>query len=99
MDRSKNTFRALKERLDNKLSGWKEKVFSQASKEILIKAVAQAIPAYTISVFKLPDNLCDEMTSMVQAFWWGQSNGRNKMAWISWNKVCVLKIGGDSGFV
>ena len=32
-----NTFRQLKERLDNKLSGWKEKILSQAGKEILIK--------------------------------------------------------------
>ncbi|XP_075649604.1 uncharacterized protein LOC142620050 [Castanea sativa] len=60
----KNTFHALKEKLDNKLSGWKEKMFSQAGKEILIKAVAQAIPTYTMSVFKLPDTLCDELTSM-----------------------------------
>jgi len=54
--------------LDNKL---KEKILSQASKEILIKAIAQVIPAYTMSVFKLLDTLCDEITSMVWAFWWG----------------------------
>ena len=35
-----NTFRALKERLSNKLSNWKEKLLSQAGKEVLIKSVA-----------------------------------------------------------
>ena len=35
-----NTFRALKEKLDNKLFEWKEKLLSQAGKEMLIKAVA-----------------------------------------------------------
>lgn len=35
-----NTFRQLKERLDNKLSGWKEKTLSHVGKDILIKAVA-----------------------------------------------------------
>ena len=60
-----NTFWQLKERLDNKLSKWKEKMLSQAGKEILIKAMAQAIPKYIMSVFKLPNILCDEMTGMV----------------------------------
>ncbi|XP_030945645.1 uncharacterized protein LOC115970113 [Quercus lobata] len=90
----RNTFRALKERLDNKLSGWKEKLPSQAGKEILIKAVAQDIPTYTMSVFKLPDTLCDEMTSMVRNFWWGQKEGRNKIAWLSWDKMCTPKKDG-----
>ena len=51
--------------MGNKLSSWKEKLLSSASKEILIKSVAQAIPTYTISCFKLPDALCDELAGMV----------------------------------
>ena len=64
----KHTFRALKEKLDNKLSSWKEKLLSQAGKEVLMKAVAQAIPTYTMSVFKLPNSLCDELAGMIQKF-------------------------------
>ena len=94
----RNTFRALKERLDNKLLGQKEKLLSQVRKEILIKVVAQAIPTYTMSVFKLPDFLCDEMTSMVRKFWWDQKEGRNKMAWLSWEKMCTPKKDGGLGF-
>ena len=67
-----NTFNDLKEKLGNKLSGWKEKLLSNASKEIIIKSVAQAIPSYTMSCFKLLDALCDELASMVRRFWWGQ---------------------------
>ncbi|KAK9986470.1 hypothetical protein SO802_031421 [Lithocarpus litseifolius] len=94
----KNTFRVLKERLDNKLSGWKEKMLSQAGNEILIKAMAQAISTYTMSVFKLPNTLFDGMISMVCFFWWGQTNGRNKMAWLSWDKVYVPKSDGGLEF-
>ena len=39
-----NTFHQLIERLDNKLSGWKEKLLSNAGNEILIKTVAQVVP-------------------------------------------------------
>jgi len=56
-------------RLDSKLSGWKEKLLSNAGKEILIKTAAQAVPTYTISIFKLPNSFWDEMTSMVCKFW------------------------------
>ena len=94
----KHTFRALKEKLDNKLSGWKEKPIFQASKEVLIKAVAQALPTYTMSVFKLPDSLCDELTRMILRFWWGQKDGKNKMAWLSWEKMCTPKEKGELGF-
>ena len=56
---------------------------SQAGKEILIKAIAQTIPICTMSVFKLPNTLCDEMTNMVRKFRWGQRNEKTKMAWVS----------------
>ena len=65
----KHTFKALKEKLDNKLFGWKEKLLSQAGKEVLIKAVTQAIPTYTMSVFKIPSSLCDELARMIRRFW------------------------------
>ena len=73
-------------------------MLSQARKEVLIKAVAQAIPTYTMSVFKLPNTLYDELTSMVRTFWWGQSNGRNRMVWLSWDKMCAPKKDGGLGF-
>ena len=41
---------------------------SKAGKEVLIKAVAQAIPTYTMSCFKIPDSLCDDLTSMIKNF-------------------------------
>ena len=60
--------------------------------------MAQAIPTYTMSVFKLLDSLCDKMTSMVRKFWWGQKEGRNKMTWLSWEKMCAPKKDGGLGF-
>lgn len=79
----RNTFNEIKEKLYNKLAGWKEKLLSKAGKEVLIKAVAQAIPTYTMSCFKLPDALCEELISMIRNFWWGQKGNEKKIAWLS----------------
>ena len=68
----RTTFNAIKEKLGEVLAGCKEKLLSKARKEVLIKAVAQAILTYTMSCFKLPDFLCDELMGMIRNFWWGQ---------------------------
>ncbi|XP_030968505.1 uncharacterized protein LOC115989003 [Quercus lobata] len=70
--KKRNTFNEIKEKLRKKLACWKEKMMSKVDKEVLIKAVAQAIPTYNISCFKFPDALCDKLTSMIRNFWWGQ---------------------------
>ena len=80
----RNTFKEIKEKLAEKLAGWKEKLLSKAGNEIFIKVVAQAIPTYSMSYFKIPDTLCDEMTSLVRNFWWGKCKNERKMAWTSW---------------
>ena len=72
----RTTFNAIKEKLGKVLAGWKEKLLSKAGKEVLIKAVAQAIPTYTMSCFKFPDLLCDELMGMIRNFWWGQRKGK-----------------------
>ena len=93
-----NTFHQLIERLNNKLSRWKEKLLVNVGKEILIKTVAQVVPTYTMSVFKLPNILCEEMTSMVWKFWWGQTSEKSKVTWLSWDEICRPKEEGGLGF-
>ncbi|XP_075654781.1 uncharacterized protein LOC142624945 [Castanea sativa] len=93
------TFNAIKEKLGKVLAGWKEKLLSNAGKEILIKAVVEAIPTYTMSCFKLSDSLCDELMGMISRnFWWGQKKEERKIAWLSWQKMCEPKCDGGLGF-
>lgn len=78
-----NTFAQLKTKVTKKLTGCKEKLLSTAGREVLIKAVAQVVSTYTMSCFKLPNNICDDLTRMVSQFWWGHKNEQKKMVWIS----------------
>jgi hypothetical protein len=80
MGRSKErTFTYLKDRVWKRVQGWKEKLLSKAGKEILIKAVAQAIPSYAMSCFDLTKSLCDDLSTMICRFWWSQQDHENKI--------------------
>ena len=45
---------------------------SQVGEEVMIKAVVQSIPTYSMSVFKLHVGLCKDIEAMIRKFWWGQ---------------------------
>lgn len=78
----KVVFAEIKEKVCKKLAGWKSKLLSMGGKEILIKAVAQVIPTYTMSCFQFLKILCDDLEKMVRSFWWGQKYQECKMAWL-----------------
>ena len=71
---------------------------SQAGREILIKAVAQAIPTYAMGCFLLPKGLLEDLEGMMSRFWWGQKTQERKVHWLSWSKLCMLKLMGGIEF-
>ena len=73
-------------------------MFLVGGKEILIKAVTQAIPTYTMSCFQLLKGLCEELERTERNFWWGQRDQEAKMAWVSWGKMCKSKLEGGMSF-
>ena len=87
----KASFNYIKERVWRKLQGWEEKLLFQASREVLIKAVVQAIPTYTMNCFKLPTGLCNEIEGLIHKFWWGQKGDRRKIHWVRWEELCKPK--------
>ena len=76
----RKAFNRIKDQVGRKIARWKGKRLSHAGREILIKAVAQAMPTYMMSCFKIPDTLCKELNSMMSNFWWGQKNRERKVA-------------------
>uniref|UniRef100_A0A2N9GLQ5 Reverse transcriptase zinc-binding domain-containing protein n=1 Tax=Fagus sylvatica TaxID=28930 RepID=A0A2N9GLQ5_FAGSY len=94
----KSIFNGLKERIVQRLQGWKEKFLSKAGREVLIKAVAQSIPTYAMNCFRLPKTWFDEISGLIASYWWGQKKDERKMHWLKWDKLCAPKSDGGLGF-
>lgn len=76
----------------------KEKLLSKAGKDILIKAVAQAIPTFAMSCFDLTRTLCDEISKMICRYFWAQQEQEYKIHWLSWELLCSRKEKGGLGY-
>ncbi|XP_059446589.1 uncharacterized protein LOC132178152 [Corylus avellana] len=82
----------------DQINGWKEIFLSQVGKEVLLKAVVEAIPTYTMSVFQLPKTLCKEINSMMSRFWWENMEKEKRTAWMSWERMEKAKEKGGMGY-
>ena len=94
----KGKFESLQEWLRKVLVDWSEQYMSSGNKEVLIKSVAQAIPTYVMSIFKIPYSVCNDLTRMIRQYWWGVENDKRKMARLSWDKLRLPKSMGGHGF-
>jgi hypothetical protein len=97
MDKS-DCFLHLIDRICARLAGYKEKLLSYGGKEVLLKVVIQAIPAYAMSVFKLPKLVIKGIIDAMARYWWGDDDEQKHMHWFAWWKMCIPKKKGGMGF-
>jgi hypothetical protein len=91
-------FKNLPKRSWGKVHGWKGQGLSMDEKGTLIKSVLQAVPTYPMGCFQLSKKTCSKLTSIATGFWWGSADGKRKVPWISWDRMCVAKRNGGLGF-
>ncbi|WJX95209.1 hypothetical protein P8452_76553 [Trifolium repens] len=95
----KSIFSFIKDRIWKKIQNWNSRSLSRAGKEVLIKAVAQAIPSYCMGAFLLPTTLGEEIERMMNSFYWGtKKNGGRGINWLRWDKMTVSKDNGGLNF-
>nr|XP_027122107.1 uncharacterized protein LOC113739060 [Coffea arabica] len=75
----RQVFNYIKEKVLRRLKGWKEKLLSQAGKEVMLKSVILAMPAYAMNCCRLPKNLCKEISREMARFWWGNGEDKKKI--------------------
>ena len=88
----------IKQQVWKRIQTWEGKLLNQAGRKILIKAVAQSLPTYTMACFKLPISLCHNLESMICRFFWGQKGDNRKIHWVKWSELCKPKTQGGMGF-
>ncbi|CAL1367531.1 unnamed protein product [Linum trigynum] len=97
--KSKNeTFNFLIERMEKKGESWKSLLLSPGGKEVLLKAVIQAIPEYIMSVLLLPLSLTNKMDSILRRFFWSGSIKKKSIHWCDAKILEKPKEEGGLGF-
>lgn len=91
-------FNYIKLRVLDKISNWQSKWSSSGGKEVLIKAIAQAVPAYAMSIFKIPSGLCADIQGAIARFWWHSKGNHRGIHCAKWEKMCNSKGRGCMGF-
>jgi hypothetical protein len=91
-------FKYLLEKATNKLKGWKEKHLSFAGRAVLISAVIQALPTYTMRCFMLPNQMCEQLEKAICRFWWGSKEDHHKIHWKARKDLFKPKFNGGLGF-
>ncbi|KAL1219599.1 putative ribonuclease H protein [Cardamine amara subsp. amara] len=84
--RSQKCFNTLWIRLRKKHKVWNKKFLSHGGKEVLLKSVALAMPVYSMNLFKLPKEICEEINGVLAKFWWSGNGDKKK-------KVCTGLLG------
>ncbi|CAL1402494.1 unnamed protein product [Linum trigynum] len=90
----KETFQFLIQRMEKMGEAWKSLLLSHGGKEVLLKAVIQAIPSYIMYLFNLPVNLTKKMDSLLTNFFWSGSMQKSTMHWCRKEIPCAPKAGG-----
>jgi hypothetical protein len=90
-------FNNIIEKIQNRLSGWKQKCLSFAGRLTLSKSVLSYIPYYHMQYAKLPKIICNEMEKIQRSFLWGDTDQSRRPHLVGWDVCCLPKNEGRLG--
>ena len=95
---SKGMFQNLQQKYMKRMVEWDGNQLAQSGSEVLIKSIAQSIPTYIMSVFKLPAATWEDLMRTICNFSCGVEKGKRKMHWRAWIHLIKPKVQGGLGF-
>ncbi|KAL9679475.1 hypothetical protein QQ045_017337 [Rhodiola kirilowii] len=96
--RKSETFREIVEKIWRRVKDWKSNLLSAGGREILIKAILQAIPTHMMSVYYFPRRIISELHKLMLQFWWDKKEGNRGISWIRQGILQQKKSVGGLGF-
>ncbi|KAK5840387.1 hypothetical protein PVK06_009286 [Gossypium arboreum] len=94
----RRAFKELKEKLTRRVSSWSSRLLSIGGREVLIRAVLQAILLYSMNCFLLPSSVCKELEAILARFWWKNKAGKKGLYWCARKELFVPKEEGGMVF-
>ncbi|CAM8902040.1 unnamed protein product [Rhodiola kirilowii] len=91
-------FGCITDKVWKKINDWKCKFLSAAGREVLIKAVLQALPIYMMSVYRLPERSIQELSRLLLKFWWDKGDKNRGISWVNKETLQKKKMEGGLGF-
>lgn len=76
----------------------RKKILSRAGKEVLLKAVIQAILTYVMGVYEFPNIIIQKIHAAMARFWWESSDAKRKIHWRSWDSLLYIEMIWRDGF-
>ena len=85
------------ERMEKKLSSWKQLYLSKGGRLTLLKSTLSSLPTYYLSLFTIPKAMAIRLERIQRNFLWGSSSKRFKYPLMAWEKVCLRRELGGLG--
>ncbi|GLT58484.1 hypothetical protein SLA2020_313720 [Shorea laevis] len=83
-----STYKYLLEKIQVKLSNWKQNFLSMAGRRILIQLVTSAFPIYSMQSLLLQHRVCADLDRLNRHFLWA-SDTTSKPHLVNWATVCL----------
>lgn len=93
-----SVFAFLVDRVESKLQTWNAQNISKAGKVTLLKTAAQSIPNFWMNLLLIPLDVCETIERKMNAYWWGGGRNQKGIRWMSWDRLCDVRVGGGLSF-